>query len=31
VDYRHEFIRTHMDMLVATDFFTTEVWTWVSW
>ena len=23
-----EFIRTHMDMLVATDFFTTEVWTW---
>jgi hypothetical protein len=21
------FIRTHMDMLVATDFFTTEVWT----
>jgi putative transposase len=24
----HEFIRTHMDMLVATDFFTTEVWTW---
>jgi hypothetical protein len=24
----HEFIRIHMDMLVATDFFTTEVWTW---
>src|SRR5262245_20984437 len=24
----HEFIRTHMDMLVATDFFTAEVWTW---
>jgi putative transposase len=23
----HEFIRTHMDMLVATDFFTAEVWT----
>jgi transposase InsO family protein len=23
-----EFIRTHMDMLVATDFFTAEVWTW---
>jgi len=23
----HEFIRTHMDVLVATDFFTTEVWT----
>ncbi len=22
-----EFIRTHMDMLVATDFFTTKVWT----
>ncbi len=22
-----EFIRTHMDLLVATDFFTTEVWT----
>ncbi|MHB8481378.1 MAG: IS3 family transposase [Nitrospiria bacterium] len=22
-----EFIRTHQDMLVATDFFTTEVWT----
>jgi putative transposase len=22
-----EFVRTHMDMLVATDFFTTEVWT----
>jgi putative transposase len=25
----NEFIRTHMDMLVATDFFTAEVWT--SW
>jgi putative transposase len=24
----HEFIRTHMDVLVATDFFTTEVGTW---
>jgi putative transposase len=24
----HEFVRTHMDLLVATDFFTTEVWTW---
>jgi putative transposase len=23
-----EFIRTHMDMLIATDFFTAEVWTW---
>jgi putative transposase len=23
----HECIHTHMDMLVATDFFTTEVWT----
>jgi putative transposase len=23
----HEFIRAHMDVLVATDFFTTEVWT----
>jgi putative transposase len=23
----HEFIRTHLDMLVATDFFTAEVWT----
>jgi transposase InsO family protein len=23
-----ECIRTHMDALVATDFFTTEVWTW---
>ena len=22
-----EFIRVHMDMLVATDFFTTEIWT----
>ena len=21
------FLRAHMDMLVATDFFTTEVWT----
>ena len=25
---RKEFIRTHMDVLVATDFFTAEVWTW---
>lgn len=24
----NEFIRVHMDVLVATDFFTTEVWTW---
>jgi putative transposase len=24
----HEFIRTQMDVLVATDFFTAEVWTW---
>jgi transposase InsO family protein len=24
----NEFIRSHMDVLVATDFFTTEVWTW---
>ena len=24
-----EFIRTHMDVLVATDFFTAEVWTLV--
>jgi putative transposase len=24
----HEFIHAHMDVLVATDFFTTEVWTW---
>jgi hypothetical protein len=24
----HEFIRTHMDVLVAMDFFITEVWTW---
>ena len=24
----HEFIQAHMDVLVATDFFTTEVWTW---
>lgn len=23
-----EFSRAHMDVLVATDFFTTEVWTW---
>jgi putative transposase len=23
----HEFIRTHMEVLIATDFFTTEVWT----
>jgi putative transposase len=23
----HEFIRTHLDVLVATDFFTAEVWT----
>jgi putative transposase len=23
-----EFIRTHMDVLVATDFLTAEVWTW---
>jgi putative transposase len=23
-----EFIRTHMDVLVATDFFTAEVWIW---
>jgi putative transposase len=23
-----EFIRTHMEVLVAMDFFTTEVWTW---
>src|SRR5262249_40235544 len=23
-----EFIRTHMDVLFATDFFTAEVWTW---
>jgi transposase len=23
-----EFIRSHLDILVATDFFTTEVWTW---
>src|SRR2546426_11235692 len=23
-----EFIRIHMDLLVATDFFTSEVWTW---
>jgi putative transposase len=22
------FIRTHLDVLVVTDFFTTEVWTW---
>src|SRR5262245_29602862 len=25
-----EFIRTHMDVLVATDFFTTEVWTTIG-
>gem|GEM_PF-1943382 len=24
----NEFIRTHMDVLVATDFLTAEVWTW---
>jgi hypothetical protein len=24
----HEFIQAHTDVLVATDFFTTEVWTW---
>jgi putative transposase len=24
----HEFIHAHMDVLVATDFFTAEVWTW---
>jgi putative transposase len=23
-----EFVRAHMDVLVATDFFTAEVWTW---
>ena len=23
----HEFIRTHMEVLIATDFFTAEVWT----
>lgn len=23
-----EFIRSHLDVLVATDCFTTEVWTW---
>jgi putative transposase len=23
----HDFIRAHMDVLVATDFFTTEIWT----
>jgi transposase InsO family protein len=23
-----EFIRTHMDVLLSTDFFTAEVWTW---
>jgi putative transposase len=23
-----EFIRTHLDVLMATDFFTAEVWTW---
>jgi putative transposase len=26
-----EFIRTHMEVLVATDFFTAEVWRWVGW
>src|SRR3989442_682900 len=26
-----EFIRTHLDVLVATDFFTAEVWTLVSY
>src|SRR5262245_50375884 len=24
----NEFIRTHMDVLVATDFLTTEIWSW---
>ncbi len=24
----NEFIRAHMEVLMATDFFTTEVWTW---
>jgi transposase InsO family protein len=24
----HEFIRAHMDVLVATDFFSAEMWTW---
>jgi putative transposase len=24
----YEFIRSHLDVLVATDFFSTEVWTW---
>jgi putative transposase len=24
----NEFIRAHMDVLMATDFFTAEVWTW---
>jgi transposase InsO family protein len=24
----HAFIRSHLDVLVATDFFSTEVWTW---
>jgi len=24
----HEFIRAHQDVLVATDFFTTQVYTW---
>ena len=23
-----EFVKSHLDVLVATDFFTTEVWTW---
>jgi hypothetical protein len=27
----HEFLRAHMDILVATDFFTTEVWSWWGW
>ena len=26
-----EFIRTHLDLLVATDFFTAEVWTLGAW
>jgi putative transposase len=25
-----EFIRLHMDMLLATDFFTREIWSWVG-
>jgi transposase InsO family protein len=24
----NEFIRSHLEVLVATDFFTTEIWTW---